>query len=653
MSLGVTLALGLAVFAAFSPALEASFVNWDDDANVVDNPHFRGLGAKNLEWMWTRAHRGPYMPLTWLSLAIDHELWGLSEGLDAPEAPRYHATSVLLHALTAVAVYVLALRLFARARPGARQADRTLAALLAALLFAVHPLRVESVAWVTERRDVLSGVFFAMATAAYVRASPEGRPELRIVHALGLIAAAAAAVGGFFLAVELGDDELALRGGPAGLTAAAVLLAGSVWLVPRAVRHAGAPGRGRAFALCCFWLLLALLSKAIGVALPIALVLIDVWPLRRWRRGDGARPLAALAIEKSPLVALSLIFGALAVWGQASQAEALMLLERHGIGERVAQALYGLWFYPTRTLVPVGLIPLVELPEALSLANPRWLLPSLAVVGGAAALWLGRRRAPAAACAFAAFALLVAPVLGLAQAGAQLVADRYSYLPCLPFALLGGGVWLLWRGRRSSRVPLAIAAAAVLALGGLTWRQTRVWQSSEQLWGHMIRVAPQSGVPHFMLGMLSYREAQTAGAPGRARERILEAHGHFVTGLRLDPEPTPNYLIGFGALVLDLGETERGIAILTASLRERPDDHVGLVMLGEALREAGRPAEGLPHIERALAANPGYIKGWLQLAETCKALGDEERAMRALQELLARRPKHGQARRLLRELRAR
>ena len=649
--LWASLALVLAVLATFSPALEASFVNWDDEANVVDNRHFRGLGAVQHEWMWTRPHGGPYMPLTWLSMAIDHELWGLSEGLDAPEAPRYHATNVLLHALTALAVYLLALRLFARARPGRDRLDRTLAALLAALLFAVHPLRVESVAWVTERRDVLSGVFFVLAAAAYVRASPEGPPELRPGPALAACGAAALAVAAFFLAVQLGDEALSLRAGPAGLALALILLAASVLLVPRASRYPHAPGRTAAFALCCLWLLLALLSKALGVALPIALLVLDAWPLRRWRAGDGWRTLAALAVEKTPLVALSLVFGALALWGQSRYPEALALLEYHGLLERVAQAFYGLWFYPSRTLVPLGLIPLVELPGDLSLASPRYLLAALAVLAGAAALWVFRRRAPAAACAFAVFALLVAPVLGLTQAGSQLVADRYSYLPCLSLALLLGGAWLLWRERARSRIALAAAAAAVLALGGLTWRQTRVWRDSEQLWNHMIAVAPGSGLPHMLLGMLHYRRAQEVGQRERALEGMAEARRHFEDGLRLDPEPVPVYLNGYGALLLDLGQTERAIEVIAAFLRQRPDDHVGLVNLAVALRQAGRPAAGLPYLERAVEVKPDYTKAWLQLAETQDALGNEAAAVRAYEQVLARWPNYGRAKRRLRELR--
>ncbi len=150
------------VFIAFFPALSADFVHWDDDRNFLENPSYRGLSLAHLEWMATTFQGGPYQPLSWLTLAIDHALWGM-------DARGYHFTNVLLHACGAVAFYFLARRLFALCSSAMRDKTLDLASLAAALLFALHPLRAESVAWVTERRDVLSGVFFVLATSAYLR----------------------------------------------------------------------------------------------------------------------------------------------------------------------------------------------------------------------------------------------------------------------------------------------------------------------------------------------------------------------------------------------------------------------------------------------------------------------------------------------------
>src|SRR5215471_10497081 len=144
--------------AAFAPALRAGFVSWDDPLTVTDNYAIRGFTAQDLHWMVTTSRAGHYQPLSWLSLALDHAVYGLSAP-DFPEASGFHATNLLLHAAGALALFAFAQALYARA--GGRIASSgaraiVVAAALAALLHAVHPLRAESVCWVTERRDVLS-----------------------------------------------------------------------------------------------------------------------------------------------------------------------------------------------------------------------------------------------------------------------------------------------------------------------------------------------------------------------------------------------------------------------------------------------------------------------------------------------------------------
>ena len=127
------LAVAIITFVVFLPALKAGFVTWDDDKNFLNNPYFRGLDAAHLRWMWTTFHLGHYVPLTWMTLGLDYVVWGMNPA-------GYHLTNVLLHMVNAVLVYFLARRLLSGGR---------LPAVFSALLFAIHPLRVESVAWVT------------------------------------------------------------------------------------------------------------------------------------------------------------------------------------------------------------------------------------------------------------------------------------------------------------------------------------------------------------------------------------------------------------------------------------------------------------------------------------------------------------------------
>jgi tetratricopeptide (TPR) repeat protein len=162
----IALVLAEIVIVAFAPAFRAGFVLWDDDHYFLANPHYRGLGPSQLSWMFT-VMWGHYMPLTWLSHGLDYVLWGMHPA-------GYHALNVLLHALVTGAAYFVALRLLdAAVAPVSRLALR-FAAGVSALLFAVHPLRVESVAWITERRDVLCGVFFLLAILCYLRALDAG-----------------------------------------------------------------------------------------------------------------------------------------------------------------------------------------------------------------------------------------------------------------------------------------------------------------------------------------------------------------------------------------------------------------------------------------------------------------------------------------------
>src|SRR2546426_4295088 len=200
---------------AFLPTLQNQFVNWDDHENFLDNPHYRGLGWTHLRWMWT-THLGHYIPLTWMTLGLDYLLWGMNPF-------GYHLTSLLLHAANAVVFFFVVRRILTLALPSPAERGHalTVSAGFAALVFAIHPLRVESVAWATERRDVLSGLFYLLTILLYLRAS------------------------------ERGERGRGWYWGTVGLFAC------------------------------------ALLSKAVAVSVPVVLLILDVYPLRRLGGSTG------------------------------------------------------------------------------------------------------------------------------------------------------------------------------------------------------------------------------------------------------------------------------------------------------------------------------------------------------------------------------
>src|SRR5213594_4790672 len=145
------------------PTLDNQFVNWDDDDNLVENPQYRGLGWTHLRWMWTTSHIGHYAPLTWMTFGLDYVLWGMNPF-------GYHLTSLLILAANAAVLYFVALRLL-RLATGFVEGTLRLSAIVATLFFSIHPLRAESVGWATERRDVLSGLFFLLTVLMYLKAS--------------------------------------------------------------------------------------------------------------------------------------------------------------------------------------------------------------------------------------------------------------------------------------------------------------------------------------------------------------------------------------------------------------------------------------------------------------------------------------------------
>src|SRR5438445_6737113 len=164
----VPVLIALVTVTAFLPTLRNQFVSWDDDKNFLENPDYRGLARSHLRWMWT-THRGHYIPLTWMTFGLDYLLWGMNP-------VGYHLTSLLLHAANAVVFFFLVRRILTLALPGPAERGHAVpvAAGFAALVFAIHPLRVESVAWVTERRDVLSGLFYLVTILMYLWACERG-----------------------------------------------------------------------------------------------------------------------------------------------------------------------------------------------------------------------------------------------------------------------------------------------------------------------------------------------------------------------------------------------------------------------------------------------------------------------------------------------
>ena len=561
--------IATAAVATYAPALKATFVDWDDDKVIVDNPYIRGLTTEHVHWMFHAYKMGHYHPLTWVSYSIDHAISAHRfDSLDQSERDRYvrgldprvfHLHNLLLHAGVAVGFYYLALLLLRVLLPP--PADRPdwstpICAGVAALFFACHPLRVETVAWATERRDVLSSFFLVPCLVFYLR---------------------------YALAPHRGAVKSACY-------VASIVLLG-----------------------------LSLMAKAWGMTLPAVMLLLDVYPLRRLGGQTGwiTRRAIHTLVEKIPFVALAIFFGYHASAAQRAALGTAKSLSEWGALDRTMQAFYGLFFYSYKTWIPVNLSPLVELPIDNHPFSVRYLAAAGVVMAAAALLIRYRRRWPAGVVAAVCYAGVLSPVLGFHQSGPQLVADRYSYLACLPWALVVGG-GLLWLVRRratavwAAKVLPAASGAVLVLLPGyalLAHAQARVWQDSKSLWTQVLRVDPGNIMAHTNLGML----LRTSGdIPGAIK--------HYTTALARKPDDAILLNNLAYAIRMDTSRPPRqrledALVYAERAVHSAPKHPDMRYAYGRLLIDLGRFDEGVAELKRSVRLKPKYVKGYRGLAE--------------------------------------
>jgi tetratricopeptide (TPR) repeat protein len=594
--------IGITSFVVFLPVLRNGFVNWDDYESLVDNPRYRGLGWTQLRWMFTTFHMGHYQPLSWVSFAIDFLVWGTNP-------VGYHLTNLLLHALNAVLFFFLARLLLSAAVKYSNDESENIVCVsagLAALLFSVHPLRVESVAWATERRDVLSGFFFVLTLYAYMRA--QGSQDDRSRRAC--------------LALSLA-----------------------------------------AFAI-------SLTAKATAITLPAVFLLLDVYPLRRlrgtWRSWlqPGARK---ILWEKLPFAAVGIIFAILAALAQQS-AGALRPVQLYFLSYRFGQAAYASLFYIWKSLFPANLSPLYELPYDFDAWMPLFIACAVAAAAVSITLYVLRRRWPAGIACWLYYLVVLAPVVGIAQSGPQLVADRYSYFSCMSWAvLMGGGFLRLWNSARAypERRPAlfttrALAVLALVILGIMTWKQSEVWRDTKTLWQHVLAVRSDSSIAHYNLGRIyedegkldksieyyrravlinpAYPEAHYNLARLLAREGMREeAIDHYRQVLRIRPNDADTHN-NLGLLLWLKGQLDASLAELRAAVQIDPNYAKAFFNMGRIYASEGDFDNAVLHYEKALTLNPKEGEIYFSLGNILARRGQPEAAIGYLREAVKLKP---------------
>jgi protein O-mannosyl-transferase len=582
------LLLALFTLALYNPVSRHPFVNYDDDRYVTENAHVRaGLTWQTFDWALTSTEQANWHPLTWMSHALDYSIFGMNPA-------GHHLTSALLHTVNVVLLFLLLLYSTGRAGPS----------FFVAALFAVHPINVESVAWVAERKNVLCTTFFLLTLGAYVWYSR--RPGWKRYCAVVLLFAAG-----------LGSK-------PMVITLPFVLLLLDYWPLRRI--------RGLAF------------------------------------DSESAAPsfsFSRLLLEKAPLLALSVASAIITMTAQTAGG-AVRSIQDFPLGVRIETAIYAYSVYLWKMVWPLRLAPLYPHPGN-SLEGWRIALAGLILIAVTAVVLRFRTRRYLLV-GWLWFLGTMVPVIGLVQVGDAAMADRYAYIPLIGiFIMIGFGVADIAETMKPNPAAYFVPAAIVLvALTLITHRQIGYWRSSYDLWSHAIQVTQNNFIAEDNLGgallqmgqeeeahpyfeaaakinprdplsrgnlgtyaqshghmeeaVAEYQSAialtsdrgllaQTyanLGAAQRATGNDAQARDSFTQSLRSNPDQF-NAWLGLGLLAQKDGKLDEAILDLSRSVGLQPTAD-GYLHLGRALAQANRRAEALAAYEQALKINPGMIE---------------------------------------------
>ena len=588
--------LGMATLAIFWPVVRNRFIDLDDLTYVVWNPAVQaGLTWKGVVWAFTTYCAGNWHPLTWLSHMLDAQLFGLNPA-------GHHLTSLLLHTANTLLLFFLLKRMTAAPWRSA----------LVAALFALHPLHVQSVAWVSERKDVLSTFFFLLTLLAYARyvKGSAAASQFKTRPPRSRTGEPAAGVGSRKSGVRSPETEV--RGsGP------------------------GANGRGLRFwylaALCFF--ALGLMSKPMLVTLPFLLLLLDYWPLQRLElqtQGLKLKTMYPLLIEKLPFFALAAA-SSLVAFAAQKNIGAVPGLGDLSLSTRVLNALASYALYLRKMIWPADLA--VFYPYSPS-GLPERAAEGLVVLAGISILaFINFRKRPWLAMGWLWYLGTLVPVIGIVQVGGQSLADRYTYIP-----LIGIFIGIAWGAADLTTVSrgrtIALAAAALMALGacgGFSFFEVRQWKDSETLFRHALAVTTNNSLAQNSLG-------GTLAAQGK----IGEATIHFAEAVRIQPNYLPA-LCNLGLSLIQQGKIEEGMGYCRAALAINPGFPNAHFNLGQALVAGGRLPEAVSEYETACQLNPGSVSFRTSLADALAKLGKTNEAAGCYQEALKLQPNYAEA----------
>ncbi len=576
VTFGLLLVAG--TLALYSPVRTHDFINYDDHEYVVDNPHVTsGLAWQTITWSLTSREQSNWHPLTWWSHALDYELFG-------PDAGDHHLTSVVIHALNAALLFLLLLRAGGRVAPS----------FVVAALFAWHPFNVQSVAWVAERKNLLSAFFCFLTLGAYGWYASQPRFKR--------------------FAVVAGVFVLALASKPMAVTLPFALLLLDYWP----------------------------LQRIAGWIEPSSRLAIPQESIRR------------LLIEKLPLLALSAASSVVTVWAQRTGG--WRSLQAFPLGARLENALYSYLIYLWKTFWPSAFALFYPHP-GLFLPAWKPVLAAVLLCAISIAVWAQRRTHPYLIVGWLWFLGTLFPTIGVVQVGDQAMADRYAYLPVVGLFVIGvwGAVDLFdhWHAPKWAR--WVSATTVLVILGFITFQQLAYWEDSVAIWSHTLEVTSRNALAEKKLALAlaargdneqaiaHFLEAEnldpnditdhvTLGVLYASQGRLPDGMHEFQKVVRLTDGKeltTEDRKLRCSAL-LDLGFSyaaskeyaealtsfrsanqsepdllDQTVQTLNRSLAARPSEG-NYVKLSLLMRAKGKDQEALSILEEAIKADPGY-----------------------------------------------
>jgi regulator of sirC expression with transglutaminase-like and TPR domain len=547
----------------YLPALQNDFVNWDDNLYVYENPHIKSIDFGFFKWMFTTFHATNYWhPLTWLSHAIDYAIWGLSP-------PGHHLTSIIFHGLNTFFVVLIIIRLINCAKykslspkpciPGIAPQSGTgkggeytpiIAGAITGLLFGIHPLHVESVAWISERKDVLYAFFFLLSILSYLKYTSSELQKQKTFN----------------------------------------------------------------YFFCLLFFIFSLMSKPMAVTLPVVLLILDIYPLERLnlksalsnphlppfsKEGQGG---IKVLIEKIPFIVCSIISSVIIVMAHQGTITAL---EVYPLSERCLIGARALCFYLIKMLWPTHLAPLYPYPSKISFFLPEYLGASILVLSITAFCIYSWRRQKIWAVVWTYYLVTLLPVLGIIQPGDQAAADRYTYLPGLGlFLVVGLGTSWAWNKFNVSKNILTILIILLISttclLSFLTIKQTEIWKDSLTLWNTELKLYPND-VPKAY-----YNRARVYQKSGNYKQALDD----FTKSIELNPYYPSGY-IARGLLYGTLGKYQQAIQDFDKAISINPYDSELYYNRGLSHKLLGKYQKATHDFDKAIQLNPQNIDAYI------------------------------------------